>query len=465
MTENQGTLVIAPIRPYDDADTYASALSTEIKGGLHEVADTTARDAITTERRFEGMMCYCIADTKTYQLVGGITNDKWIELSSGGVPVETDPLSLHLDQTTPQNIINGAPTFNSGLKILEGGASPTKHTLFQGGDQTASITYTLPTAQAIGIGNEFLKNNGSGNLSWTNAVVTETDPLSLHLDQTTPQQVINGAPKFNAGIKILETGATPSKYTSLTGGDQTIDLDYILPREYPQAVNVTQFLTATDTSNLIPGRMSWEPVYQVPPGTILMYGNPTTLPTGYLACDGTSYPTASYPNLFTIIGYSFGGIGANFNVPDMRIRFPKGFSNGVNAIGNTGGQASVTPTFTGNALATHNHTFTGDALGNHTHTPGEDAISAGTPSGSIDSHATTTITALAGTKVVLNNPGTHTFSGNVLPTHQHNPTNTSNSAGTPAGTNSATSGGTPSGSISAVSTEPAYLILNYIIKT
>lgn len=55
------------------------------------------------------------------------------------------------------------------------------------------------------------------------------------------------------------------------------------------------------------------------------YGNPTgtiihfatfTPPIGYLRCDGTSYATATYPNLFGVIGYIYGGSGANFSVPD-----------------------------------------------------------------------------------------------------------------------------------------------------
>ena len=33
---------------------------------------------------------------------------------------------------------------------------------------------------------------------------SESDPLSLHLDQTTPQTVISGAPQFNEGITIKE---------------------------------------------------------------------------------------------------------------------------------------------------------------------------------------------------------------------------------------------------------------------
>lgn len=48
------------------------------------VADTTARDAIDSLRRYEGMIVYVEADETNYQLVGGITNSDWTELSGSG---------------------------------------------------------------------------------------------------------------------------------------------------------------------------------------------------------------------------------------------------------------------------------------------------------------------------------------------------------------------------------------------
>ena len=48
------------------------------------VADQTARDAIDALVRYEGMIVYVEADETNYQLVGGITNGDWEELSSGG---------------------------------------------------------------------------------------------------------------------------------------------------------------------------------------------------------------------------------------------------------------------------------------------------------------------------------------------------------------------------------------------
>ncbi len=77
----------------------------------------------------------------------------------------------------------------------------------------------------------------------------------------------------------------------------------------------------------------------VPSGTIIDFAG-TSAPIGFLACDGASYLAATYPNLFTAIGYTWGGSGANFNVPDLSRSVTMG-SGGTgtavigNAVGNT----------------------------------------------------------------------------------------------------------------------------------
>ncbi len=60
-------------------------------------------------------------------------------------------------------------------------------------------------------------------------------------------------------------------------------------------------------------------VVALPPGSILDYAG-SSAPTGFVLADGTSYATAAQPGMFAAIGYTFGGSGANFNVPDLRAR-------------------------------------------------------------------------------------------------------------------------------------------------
>jgi microcystin-dependent protein len=59
------------------------------------------------------------------------------------------------------------------------------------------------------------------------------------------------------------------------------------------------------------------------PGEIIDFAGAVP-PAGWLICDGQSYPTATYPNLFSVIGYSYGGSGAVFAVPDCRARVTVG---------------------------------------------------------------------------------------------------------------------------------------------
>ncbi len=69
------------------------------------------------------------------------------------------------------------------------------------------------------------------------------------------------------------------------------------------------------------------------------FGQPyfgTTLPSGWLWCDGSSYSKNTYPYLFTAIGYTYGGSGLNFNVPDMRGRTPVGLKSGDSYFGTLG---------------------------------------------------------------------------------------------------------------------------------
>jgi hypothetical protein len=84
MTAIPGTNVAARVVPFDTADTYATHDDTYGRGGYRAVATVAERDAIPSPRRKEGMLVYVVADNKTYQLYGGITNSNWIIYATGG---------------------------------------------------------------------------------------------------------------------------------------------------------------------------------------------------------------------------------------------------------------------------------------------------------------------------------------------------------------------------------------------
>ena len=66
-----------------------------------------------------------------------------------------------------------------------------------------------------------------------------------------------------------------------------------------------------------------------PSGTVSMFAG-TSAPTGWLLCDGSNVNRATYPNLFSAIGETFGaGDGSTtFGIPDLRGEFVRGWDNG-----------------------------------------------------------------------------------------------------------------------------------------
>jgi microcystin-dependent protein len=98
----------------------------------------------------------------------------------------------------------------------------------------------------------------------------------------------------------------------------------------------------------------------VPTATLMMWPLDTA-PSGWLICDGTSVSTTTYAALYGVIGYTFGGSGGSFLLPDFRNRFPVGAGDSY-VIGGTGGSKDaivVSHTHTATSAVTdpgHNHT-------------------------------------------------------------------------------------------------------------
>jgi len=137
----------------------------------------------------------------------------------------------------------------------------------------------------------------------------------------------------------------------------------------------------------------------VPIGSIQIWaGARFDLPDGYLLCDGASLSnTGEYKALFDAIGYAWGGVGTDFNLPDLRGMFIRGVDGdrGIDPDKDTR-TASNTDGNTGNAVGSlqtdsfksHDHTASCATNGNHAHPYGDyywhdsgDTDNYGTPSG------------------------------------------------------------------------------------
>jgi microcystin-dependent protein len=95
-------------------------------------------------------------------------------------------------------------------------------------------------------------------------------------------------------------------------------------------------------------------------------------PVGWLACNGQSVSISQFQLLFSVIGTTYGGDGAQtFNMPDLRGRVPIGQGQGTNlphyAIGQSGGEEMHT--LINNELPSHSHALVSSTDTANTATP------------------------------------------------------------------------------------------------
>ncbi|MGB0430509.1 MAG: tail fiber protein [Bacteroidia bacterium] len=105
-----------------------------------------------------------------------------------------------------------------------------------------------------------------------------------------------------------------------------------------------------------------------PTGTIVAYGG-STIPSGWLECNGDDISRANYANLFTAIGtaWGYGDQSTTFNLPDLRGMFLRGHDNsrgedpnaGSRVASKTGGNTGDNVgSYQGYAFQSHRHYYT-----------------------------------------------------------------------------------------------------------
>ena len=107
----------------------------------------------------------------------------------------------------------------------------------------------------------------------------------------------------------------------------------------------------------------------IPTGTIIPWSD-SSVPTGFLECNGTAVSRSTYSALFEIVGTTYGaGDGSStFNIPDLQDKCVVSKSNNK-ALASTGGAETVTAT--GNISgSTANATLSTSQLASHSHPGG-----------------------------------------------------------------------------------------------
>ena len=112
--------------------------------------------------------------------------------------------------------------------------------------------------------------------------------------------------------------------------------------------------------------------FLVPTGTVSAFAG-SSAPTGYLLCDGVAtHSTTTYAALFAVVGYTYGGSGGVFGVPNLKGRTVIGVGVGTEITGVLGtvqGVKEVTLTGAESGTSAHSHpTSTTSGGSSHSHT-------------------------------------------------------------------------------------------------
>ena len=182
---------------------------------------------------------------------------------------------------------------------------------------------------------------------------------------TTNNLAVNGALTID-NVTVNPTGITGTGNLVFSNNPTLVAPNLGTPASGNLA-NCTNLPISTGVSGLGAGVAAALAVPPDSPGGFVTYSSNTIVPTGavfffaaqavppgYLVANGAAVSTTTYADLFAVIGYTFGGAGATFNLPNLTGAFVRG----------VGGNSAAFGVVQSDAFASHNHGVTDPG---HTH--------------------------------------------------------------------------------------------------
>lgn len=280
----------------------------------------------------------------TFGLISEYFTSRTVNPASAGILrlANVDAIEWRNAANTGNNILNmtgDTITYNGGALAL---SNLTNSHIFVG-----NISNT-PADVAMS-GDVHIANTGATTIQ--PAAVTGSKIASATITEAniTPATITNASIASAAAIATSKLAALTPSTAVATNGSGFLVSSSTTATELGYVSGVTSSIQAQINAIIAAG--------QFQSGDMKAAGYSAT-PSGWLLCDGTSYPTATYPALFAAIGYAYGGAGANFNVPNLVNFVPVGQGSSIAAtLGASSGSTAVTPVDSGHTHPIpHQHT-------------------------------------------------------------------------------------------------------------
>ena len=328
------------------AQIHTGTLMVESSGGLQIRKDANARPIKIYSTGSEAFVSYTNTSSSSMKL--GIRDDvfdkSFIKLTAAGPiginnlnPVETldvvgsGKFTKSLSITTSSNLalsVTGGANFGRAVSVNTLTVATTSSlvglvTLGVGGGTGSIIVPAENDSYDLGTSSRAFRRiyvsevASTGTYVFINGTVNTATTLEVARNfSITGQFATTSSVSFNgSGNVTLNTTATSKLISGQSRATSTTATQTILVLDTSTGVTtgLQQISKAAFLSDLYAQVLS--------PGMIIPYAKPyspsTAPPDGFLWCDGSTTATVARPALFSVIGYTYGGGGANFSLPNM----------------------------------------------------------------------------------------------------------------------------------------------------
>jgi microcystin-dependent protein len=230
--------------------------------------------------------------------------------------------TLNIGSTSGVNVINGNTSITNTLTV-NGNATCNNYIKTKQGlwIYDAMYPYTnFMELSLLGTAMQFVPSFNSNSYQiYTNDASGITHiPITINDASTTlnHQLICNNGAVFNTTLPTSTINASSSNQFTIRG---------FTDATYQTIASMASYLTSSAAALLYQEKIVGS-IIQMAMGTV---------PSGYLACNGGSYSSSTYPALSTFLNFTYGGSSGSgmFQVPDFRGMFLRG--NGTNGIDST----------------------------------------------------------------------------------------------------------------------------------